>query len=141
MCCRSCGECVSTHGCGFCFLPNGSSLQAAQASCWSMDGDSHPLGGPCNSVDNVTPYTWASDWCPSQYYWVPIVAMCLYLIVFSPGNVFDPLTNNLGKIRFNRAEGYCGVSDESSSLKNSKRVWRDEGAAYCICLSRDFFLR
>lgn len=80
------------EGCGFCFVKsqNGTILEG---SCWKMDPDtSRPLDGQCSdNIDLMSKYPanidWAQGWCPSQYFWLPILAMTIYLVSFAPGEL------------------------------------------------------
>ncbi|XP_034254841.1 proton myo-inositol cotransporter-like isoform X3 [Thrips palmi] len=117
---RTCGECISVpEGCGFCFVKsqNGTILEG---SCWKMDPDtSRPLDGQCSdNIDLMTKYPanidWANGWCPSQYYWLPILAMTVYLVSFAPGMGPMPWTIN-SEIYPLWARGFCTSITTSAS--------------------------
>lgn len=66
---------------------NGSILDS---SCWAIDKNTGgPQDGQCSEIDLMSKYPnnidWADGWCPSKYFWLPIVAMSLYLVSFAPG--------------------------------------------------------
>ncbi|XP_043211991.1 proton myo-inositol cotransporter-like [Amphibalanus amphitrite] len=83
----TCDACELTGENGFCF----------------QDLDSGPVNGSC--IPHVSSYnssaslgrcadpaelgvnslTWAPDWCPTDYAWLPITGMFLYITMFSPG--------------------------------------------------------
>ncbi|KAE8744293.1 hypothetical protein FOCC_FOCC009108 [Frankliniella occidentalis] len=80
----TCGECTSTrHTCGFCMLGNGT------GSCWPFDKDSElALGGACMTpagADLAAGAEWAVGYCPSDYSWVAVAGLVIYLFCFAPG--------------------------------------------------------
>ncbi|KAK3909013.1 Proton myo-inositol cotransporter [Frankliniella fusca] len=80
----TCGDCTSTHNtCGFCLLGNGT------ASCWPRDAESElALGGACMTpADGQLPAgaEWAVGYCPSDYSWVAVAGLVIYLFCFAPG--------------------------------------------------------
>lgn len=91
----SCTSCVYRSDCGFCFVQSSSSSQW-QGFC-SQGQQSNAASGPCaepGSIVNATtnsgehlslPTIWSKDACPSQYGWIIMAAMTLYLCFFGPG--------------------------------------------------------
>ena len=86
---RTCGECRMDTGCGFCYndlgnqgVSNGSCLVTSPDD-WQRSAD-----GRCDQYklrDNGTSLVWAYDFCPTQYYWLPMVGLVMYLVFFAPG--------------------------------------------------------
>ncbi|KAE8742784.1 hypothetical protein FOCC_FOCC011712 [Frankliniella occidentalis] len=120
----SCQECISVpDGCGFCFVKagNGSILDG---SCWKLDADSgKPTDGQCSEKsDLLTKYPanidFANGWCPTKYFWLPILAMTLYLVSFAPGMGPMPWTIN-SEIYPLWARGFCtSITTSASWLGN-----------------------
>ena len=92
-----CSECVMDPECGFCFIDKGNSNW--QGSCFSGQ-QSNAFYGPCHEpgyminstlLSNETfskqfPTIWGKDACPSDYGWVIMLMMTVYLCFFGPGN-------------------------------------------------------
>ena len=91
----SCTSCVYRSDCGFCFVQSSSSRW--QGFC-SQGQQSNALLPPCShpgALVNGTlassgesfslPTIWSKDACPSQYGWIIMLAMTLYLCFFGPG--------------------------------------------------------
>ncbi|KAF0293248.1 Proton myo-inositol cotransporter [Amphibalanus amphitrite] len=86
--CRAatCDACQQFDSCGFCFqdLPGG----PANGSCVPLTAaNSSAALGRCAepAALGLDGLTWAPDWCPTDYAWLPITGMFLYITMFSPG--------------------------------------------------------
>ena len=82
----TCDACQQIDACGFCFQDL--SAGAANGSCVPLNADNaSALVGRCadSSALGVGGLTWAPDWCPSEYAWMPISGMFIYITLFSPG--------------------------------------------------------
>ena len=82
----TCDSCQQLAACGFCFqdLPDG----ATNGSCVPLfASNSSAAVGRCSdpAALGVDGLTWAPDWCPTDYAWLPIAGMFLYITMFSPG--------------------------------------------------------
>ena len=82
----TCDACQLLDSCGFCFqdLPGG----ATNGSCVPLitSNGSAALGRCADPAAlGQAGLTWAPDWCPSDYAWLPITGMFLYITMFSPG--------------------------------------------------------
>lgn len=76
-------------GCGFCYIEM-ESEGASNGSCLATSPDDwlKSAEGRCNSYSlsqTDERLVWAYDFCPTQYYWLPMVGLVLYLIFFAPG--------------------------------------------------------
>jgi SP family myo-inositol transporter-like MFS transporter 13 len=83
----SCDACISYSDCGYCFYENASRLNF-DGSCLPVDKDSSDIAltGRCNKkLDVNEPLTWAYEYCPTDYAWLAIFGLVLYLIAFAPG--------------------------------------------------------
>ena len=85
---RSCNDCRRDLSCGYCyvdgvdFLTNASCLSTNVESPWTA------TTGRCQgNVSSIAAkgVTWAYDYCPTPYSWMPMVGLVLYLISFAPG--------------------------------------------------------
>ncbi|KAJ9581596.1 hypothetical protein L9F63_023230 [Diploptera punctata] len=92
---RTCTECIDA-GCGFCYWDGSSGV--SNGSCWSMDSQtSLATSGICGNktyLDTHPELTWADGWCPSEYSWVAVAALAIYLLFFAPGMGPMPWTIN-----------------------------------------------
>ncbi|KAI0234429.1 Proton myo-inositol cotransporter [Lamellibrachia satsuma] len=91
---RNCNSCVKDLYCGYCYV-NAPTL-ALNGSCLPVDYNKPvmSLAGRCNSTNLPGQLTWAYDFCPTQYAWMPLVGLILYLICFAPGMGPMPWTVN-----------------------------------------------
>ncbi len=91
----TCGECTTSHSCGFCYVeyPNGTE---AEGSCVaiSQDGHEEPLYGRCAADNHDPTLRFAPDYCPSDVAWIVVLGLCLYLFFFAPGMGPMPWTIN-----------------------------------------------
>lgn len=74
----SCTDCISKN-CGFCLLGNGS------ATCWPHDADTGAAQLGFCSAPLADGAVWATDYCPSDYSWMAVVGIVVYLFCFAPG--------------------------------------------------------
>lgn len=105
----TCNQCVKSK-CGFCFFEgktdqyhsNGSgSTFSSSFPQWDGSLGRPELNGTCLQVDPHNPLhsasqllcsngttktvTWANNWCPSNYSWMTLAGLMLYLFFFAPG--------------------------------------------------------
>ena len=96
---QDCASCTYDAVCGYCFqMPSkDSDSVAVNASCEmkSDEDDSYSKMGRCMK-DNVDAETviYAFDYCPSDYSWLVVFGLCLYLFFFAPGMGPMPWTIN-----------------------------------------------
>eukprot|EP00052_Salpingoeca_macrocollata_P008872 m.69949 g.69949 ORF g.69949 m.69949 type:complete len:534 (-) comp16807_c0_seq1:51-1652(-) len=76
-----CTACVKSDSCGFC----GRDPVYGSDAC--VAGNSSSALSPCTS-------NYAYDYCPTDYAWLTIVALCLYIVCFAPGMGPVPWTCN-----------------------------------------------
>ncbi|XP_053376997.1 proton myo-inositol cotransporter-like [Mercenaria mercenaria] len=81
--------------CGFCFV-DGQSSRISNGSCLPAGRDNPWVSssGRCNVHALPGKLTWAYDYCPSAYSWMPMVGLILYLMTFAPGMGPMPWTIN-----------------------------------------------
>ncbi|XP_048252931.1 proton myo-inositol cotransporter-like [Haliotis rufescens] len=91
---RICNDCRRDLNCGFCYVDAGDAV--ANSSCLPTSYDNPWLAtqGRCNSSELPGTITWAYDYCPTQYSWMPMVGLVLYLVFFAPGMGPMPWTIN-----------------------------------------------
>lgn len=95
----NCASCTYASKCGYCFEKpfSGSDQVAANASCEKKSDDStdYSLNGRCvkEQVENES-VIYAFDYCPSNYSWIVVLGLCLYLFFFAPGMGPMPWTIN-----------------------------------------------
>ncbi|GFO21216.1 proton myo-inositol cotransporter [Plakobranchus ocellatus] len=91
---RTCNACRQDLECGYCyvdmpdFVINSSCLPTSYDNPWTS------TLGRCNSSSLPGNLTWAYDYCPTPYSWMPMVGLVLYLISFAPGMGPMPWTIN-----------------------------------------------
>ena len=94
-----CASCTYDALCGYCFQmpPKDSDSVAVNASCEmkSDEDDGYSKNGRCIK-DNVDAETviYATDYCPSDFSWLVVFGLCLYLFFFAPGMGPMPWTIN-----------------------------------------------
>ncbi|KAL5015124.1 hypothetical protein ScPMuIL_009394 [Solemya velum] len=90
----SCNDCMQDLYCGYCYLDLITGVH--NSSCLPADYDNpwQSTIGRCNSTSLPGELTWAYDYCPTQYSWMPMVGLVLYLIFFAPGMGPMPWTIN-----------------------------------------------
>ena len=80
-----CDGCMQDLSCGYCYTDsyqsavNGSCLPANYEEPWRS------AAGPCNDTYLPGDLTWAYDYCPTQFSWMPLIGLVLYLVFFAPG--------------------------------------------------------
>ena len=84
---RSCRECRRDVNCGYCYVEDGNDV--LNATCLlTTDGDPWTASeGPCNTRDLHGGLTWAYDFCPTTFFWIPLIGLVLYLAFFAPGKI------------------------------------------------------
>lgn len=96
---KDCASCTYDSLCGYCFQipPSGSDIVAVNASCEMKSDESkdYSMSGRCVKdeveAENVI---YAFDYCPSEYSWLVVLGLCLYLFFFAPGMGPMPWTIN-----------------------------------------------
>eukprot|EP00105_Crassostrea_gigas_P034207 XP_019918355.1 PREDICTED: proton myo-inositol cotransporter-like isoform X1 [Crassostrea gigas] len=89
-----CEDCIENSDCGFCYTEIGKSV--VNGSCVTVatnltDGAGQ---GRCDS-DPLTPGTvWAHGYCPTDYSWMGLLGLVMYLMFFAPGMGPMPWTIN-----------------------------------------------
>uniref|UniRef100_A0A914W5N3 Major facilitator superfamily (MFS) profile domain-containing protein n=1 Tax=Plectus sambesii TaxID=2011161 RepID=A0A914W5N3_9BILA len=89
----NCDSCVTIEKCGYCGPSKNANSTGFGGSCLPVaDGDtSFSQFGYCSSnfssdpTNNGSNYSWAADYCATQYTAIPIILMVLYLTFFSSG--------------------------------------------------------
>lgn len=93
---RTCQSCITDKSCGYCFI-NGE--ESSSGSCLPVWED-HPeryaysehFNGTfrCNETNyNAAPedrkYIWADSFCPSDYTWMVLLGLAMFVMAFAPG--------------------------------------------------------
>ncbi|XP_060083407.1 proton myo-inositol cotransporter-like [Ylistrum balloti] len=89
-----CEGCIEDKNCGYCYTEVGKS--AVNGSCLPImtDDSSQALFGQCNSTSLPPDTVWAYGYCPTDYSWMGILGLVLYLMFFAPGMGPMPWTIN-----------------------------------------------
>lgn len=89
-----CEGCIEDSDCGYCYTEVGKS--AVNGSCLpkATDDTSRSLMGVCNSTTPPPDTVWAEGYCPTDYSWMGILGLVLYLMFFAPGMGPMPWTIN-----------------------------------------------
>lgn len=82
---RSCYDCMTDLDCGYCYIDGAS--EPRNSSCLQSDYDYSVKAtvGRCNSTHLAGSLTWAYDFCPTPYAWMPMVGLVMYVVFFAPG--------------------------------------------------------
>ncbi|OWF39315.1 proton myo-inositol cotransporter-like [Mizuhopecten yessoensis] len=90
----TCNQCMRALECGYCYLDN--IRGPTNSSCLPTDYEDpwQSTIGRCNTTSLSGNLTWAYDYCPTDYSWMPMAGLVLYLIFFAPGMGPMPWTIN-----------------------------------------------
>lgn len=82
---RTCNDCMQDLFCGYCYQDQRHT--AVNSSCLPTTYDNPWVAtrGRCNSTDLKGDLTWAYDYCPTDFSWMPMIGLVLYLMFFAPG--------------------------------------------------------
>uniref|UniRef100_A0A0B7AC28 Major facilitator superfamily (MFS) profile domain-containing protein n=1 Tax=Arion vulgaris TaxID=1028688 RepID=A0A0B7AC28_9EUPU len=85
----TCTTCVKDSSCGYCYS------DASDGTCLPHFNDERSSAGRCNeSSSSESFYKWAYQYCPSDYTWVTLVGMAVFVFTFAPGLGPMPWTIN-----------------------------------------------
>ena len=89
VCFSTCDECMMDLTCGFCYSEK-DAVGVTNSSCLPTDIDNPWISsvGRCKTYNKGQQLSWAYDYCPSPYSWMPLVGLILYLVSFAPGTCF-----------------------------------------------------
>ncbi|KAH3816091.1 proton myo-inositol cotransporter-like [Dreissena polymorpha] len=90
-----CEGCIENTKCGFCYNDFGHG--PVNGSCLPIDGENtgHSSVGQCNATTgDETDLIYAYQYCPTDYSWMGIAGLGLYLMFFAPGMGPMPWTIN-----------------------------------------------
>ncbi|XP_052781532.1 proton myo-inositol cotransporter-like [Mya arenaria] len=92
---RTCNDCMMDLSCGYCFVDN-EDTAISNSSCLPTGTDNPWVSGmgQCSQQTLPVKLTWAYDYCPSPFSWMPMVGLVLYLVTFAPGMGPMPWTIN-----------------------------------------------
>ncbi|WAR26983.1 MYCT-like protein, partial [Mya arenaria] len=92
---RTCNDCMMDLSCGYCFVDN-EDTAISNSSCLPTGTDNPWVSGMGQCSQQTLPgkLTWAYDYCPSPFSWMPMVGLVLYLVTFAPGMGPMPWTIN-----------------------------------------------
>lgn len=82
---RTCNDCRQDLECGYCYVDLDDVVANASCLPTSYDNPWAATIGRCNSSYLPGQLTWAYDYCPTPYSWMPMVGLVLYLVFFAPG--------------------------------------------------------
>ena len=82
---RTCNDCRQDLDCGYCYIDLNDAVANATCLPTTYDNPWTATIGRCNSSELPGQLTWAYDYCPTPYSWMPMVGLVLYLVFFAPG--------------------------------------------------------
>lgn len=71
--------------CGYCYVDTDSGPENGTCLRANYDEPFKAVSGRCNDSQLPGDLTWAYDYCPTQFYWMPMIGLVAYLIFFAPG--------------------------------------------------------
>lgn len=71
--------------CGYCYLDSDHGPQNGTCLRANYDEPFKAVSGRCNDTHLPGDLTWAYDFCPTQFYWMPMIGLVAYLMFFAPG--------------------------------------------------------
>ncbi|GAB1603581.1 proton myo-inositol cotransporter-like [Argonauta hians] len=101
----NCDKCIEDDDCGFKYMDNGQTVKFGYCLPKGNTSDDSKICLPGNE-SNKNHEVFALDFCPSDYSWMAILGLVLYLIFFSPGMGPVPWTVN-SEIYPQWARGTC----------------------------------
>lgn len=100
----SCNSCIKDEKCGFCWQEG---MESTAGWCLHVYKDhperyampegntTHYNESLCNATNYDTEkYNWANDFCPTDYSWMAVLGLALFVIAFAPGLGPNPWTIN-----------------------------------------------
>ncbi|GFO29134.1 proton myo-inositol cotransporter [Plakobranchus ocellatus] len=85
----SCEACVKDNSCGYCYSSQ------SDGSCLPSDNAVSSSVGRCNQSSSTELYfKWAYEFCPSDYTWIALCGMAVFVFAFAPGLGPMPWTIN-----------------------------------------------
>ena len=80
--------------CGYCYIDS-DKTPAFNSSCLPTNYDDPWQSniGRCNETHRQGDLTWAYDYCPTSFAWMPMVGLVFYLIFFAPGEISFKMAN------------------------------------------------
>ncbi|XP_041349826.1 proton myo-inositol cotransporter-like [Gigantopelta aegis] len=91
---RICNDCRRDLSCGYCYMSVDDTVGNSSCLPTTYDNPWLSTAGRCNASSLPGPLTWAYDYCPTNYSWMPMVGLVMYLIFFAPGMGPMPWTIN-----------------------------------------------
>lgn len=90
--CRDCNSCMRDLTCGYCYLDTDHGPQNGTCLRANYDEPFKAVSGRCNDTHLPGDLTWAYDFCPTQFYWMPMIGLVAYLMFFAPGKCIQTNT-------------------------------------------------
>ncbi|XP_013406068.1 proton myo-inositol cotransporter [Lingula anatina] len=88
-----CNDCMVDPSCGYCYVST--STGAVNGSCLPTNGTgSVSVAGRCAGTHLPNNLHWAYDFCPTNYSWMALAGLVIYLAFFAPGMGPMPWTIN-----------------------------------------------
>ncbi|CAG5116892.1 unnamed protein product [Candidula unifasciata] len=94
----TCHECISNGHCGYCYrivkseIKEGSCVNSSAEAAWAMSGRCSKNNSTKKFMVPDMSYTY--NFCPSEYGWLAVLGMVLYVLGFAPGAGPMPWTIN-----------------------------------------------
>ncbi|CAL1541422.1 unnamed protein product [Lymnaea stagnalis] len=86
---KSCADCVKDNSCGYCYSNDN------DGTCLPSIGEDRSTVGRCNSSSSTETYfKWAYEYCPSDFTWIALIGMAVFVFAFAPGLGPMPWTIN-----------------------------------------------
>ncbi|KAK6994035.1 proton myo-inositol cotransporter [Biomphalaria glabrata] len=77
---RTCLDCVRDNSCGYCYTDKN------EGTCLPSFDEERSSVGRCNSsASTETYYKWSLEYCPSDYTWIALLGMAVFVFAFAPG--------------------------------------------------------
>ncbi|XP_022295803.2 proton myo-inositol cotransporter-like [Crassostrea virginica] len=89
-----CQHCIEDSHCGFCYTEVGKSTVNGSCVAVSSNLTSGAVQGRCNADPLPRGQVWAKGFCPTDYSWMGLLGLVMYLMFFAPGMGPMPWTIN-----------------------------------------------
>lgn len=85
-----CENCILNKDCGYCY--DKSDLPSATCAHAIEDNEENALYGGCskNTTATRSDLKWALGYCPTDYNWMAVIGLALFVFSFAPGELNGP---------------------------------------------------
>lgn len=96
LCSRTCGTCIKDDNCGFCWEKKDPDTSGYCLHVYKTHPERYAEPevnttsyneSLCNKTYDTKNYGWANDFCPTDYSWMAVLGLALFVMSFAPGKI------------------------------------------------------